>query len=1095
MRRIAKQHEGEVRSDSKKKIERHYAKAAQNERMKFRRRVRTVIKNTRNLNSLEWDVSVEKAAIDGTAGIWDEAEVSRNESPELVDHEFAWKGKQPAPEIIDPTTPTLENAELIRAQKKDPRYQNLIKFMEGRLDKEVSTAEKAELKREAERYCFVNDVLCRITSSERTGSTVRVCVPSSFQDELMRMCHDNPWTCHPTTDQMFRMLSLRYHWPQMRMSCAMYHSTCDTCQRTGYPPRRNAGGRQYIPTSSPFACVAIDVVGPIGNKDAVTEGGKRMIVTVIDWFTRYIEAYAVKDCSERSIIECLEHFTSRHGIPRRIVSDQAKYFRGKLIHQWEKENGLKHTFVSTYRPQGNGKLERFHRVLGRKIKQQCYDAGDEQWDKYLEKITFAHNITPHSVTGYSPYELIHGRLPVAPFDTLMPPTEEDSSVSHGSYMDKIRKRTITAWQIAHENMADKQTESTNLVAAENMTIKNYKAGDSIMLWVPSIPKQKSKKLTCKWHGPYKVTEVNKGKQVTITMPDGHGGMKDRSVHQARVKRFHDRIKAASDKESDDVFELLEQYEANKIEDESSNRNGLDLLEKFPNKEHITKGYAHAEEKWEMLWDGTERVGMVAGQAEGTMDPEIPIGLEDKSPFDSQQLIEQTILDLTQNDNLLLKRCQECDKAQEVQHSCQECFERISRKEFASEEEQIKMKYPMFREVTQDIQDPGKTEETECDMCRKSIWIPREYCRCGEEGVQTEGHTDVETGEPFPAVTVACPMHPHDDDDGDAIKMAFNMSYPVIIQEGEVRPRVYEGKTSLPPKRKGQLWQQVEKLVEPQKESSNESSDNEAEAEHPVKEKKETKDQIYEAKSIIDYDEWEYKYKVTWKGYADETEQGVQDLVAAESLVEEYWADPDTGVKKWKRLRPKLDNMKQQMEMLKSQDQMSKANIKIAGVQLRQAIGKSKEQVYKRLQAQEIRTTDVFHVVLDAKVTRLEGMTKKEKAKLEAGGKCKMIIPVKWTWNKLQSVCRKDQVTDIRNGLAQAAKQAQHTHWTKDYKDMATMGGAINPSREEFLVISTEKVICRIEEAGEQAKRQRHRLDQWSTQEQKTLAGVKERETT
>jgi hypothetical protein len=68
--------------------------------------------------------------------------------------------------------------------------------------------------------------------------------------------------------------------------------------------------------------------------------------------------------------------------------------------------------------------------------------------------------------------------------------------------------------------------------------------------------------------------------------------------------------------------------------------------------------------------------------------------------------------------------------------------------------------------------------------------------------------------------------------------------------------------------------------------------------------------------------------------------GVQDLAAAESLVEEYWADPDTGVKKWKKLRPKLDNMKQQMEMLKSQDQMSKTSIKIAGVQLRQAIGKS-----------------------------------------------------------------------------------------------------------------------------------------------------------
>ena len=115
-----------------------------------------------------------------------------------------------------------------------------------------------------------------------------------------------------------------------------------------------------------------------------------------------------------------------------------------------------------------------------------------------------------------------------------------------------------------------------------------------MLWVPSVPKHKSKKITCKWHGPYKVTEVNKGKQVTITMPDGHGGMKDRSVHQARVKRFHDRSKTASGKETDNVFQWLEQYEVSKAEDESPDKNGLDLLEKFPNREHITEGYAHEE---------------------------------------------------------------------------------------------------------------------------------------------------------------------------------------------------------------------------------------------------------------------------------------------------------------------------------------------------------------------------------------------------------------------------------------------------------------------------------------------------------------------
>ena len=103
-----------------------------------------------------------------------------------------------------------------------------------------------------------------------------------------------------------------------------------------------------------------------------------------------------------------------------------------------------------------------------------------------------------------------------------------------------------------------------------------------------------------------------------------------------------------------------------------------------------------------------------------MDPEIPIGLEDKSQFDSQQFIEQTILDLTQNENLLLKRCHGCDQAHGVQHICQGCFERIAKKEFTSEKEHREMRYPMFIEVAQDTEDTGKTEETKCSMCQKSI---------------------------------------------------------------------------------------------------------------------------------------------------------------------------------------------------------------------------------------------------------------------------------------------------------------------------------------------------------------------------------------
>ena len=113
----------------------------------------------------------------------------------------------------------------------------------------------------------------------------------------------------------------------------------------------------------------------MGSAAQATDQGSRFVVTIIDWFTRWIEAYAVKDTSTESICEALEKSTLKHGIPRRIVSDNAKYFTAATLKAYEDKLGIKHTFVSAYRPQGNSRLERFHRTLERKMKIQCRDTG------------------------------------------------------------------------------------------------------------------------------------------------------------------------------------------------------------------------------------------------------------------------------------------------------------------------------------------------------------------------------------------------------------------------------------------------------------------------------------------------------------------------------------------------------------------------------------------------------------------------------------------------------------------------------------------------------------------------------------------------
>ena len=132
-RRIQQGEQGQL---SEKKLKDKFARAVQHERMMFRRRVKKALEGTQNVNEIEWDVEISQAAADGLAGIWDGAEVFRNESKDLKDHDFLWKGKTTNYGDVNPTVPNIRDnncTDLAKAQKKDPRYRNLEK---GEFDEE-----------------------------------------------------------------------------------------------------------------------------------------------------------------------------------------------------------------------------------------------------------------------------------------------------------------------------------------------------------------------------------------------------------------------------------------------------------------------------------------------------------------------------------------------------------------------------------------------------------------------------------------------------------------------------------------------------------------------------------------------------------------------------------------------------------------------------------------------------------------------------------------------------------------------------------------------------------------------------------------------
>ena len=167
--------------------------------------------------------------------------------------------------------------------------------------------------------------------------------------------------------------------------------------------------------------------------------------------------------------------------------------------------------------------------------------------------------------------------------------------------------------------------------------------------------------------------------------------------------------------------------------------------------------------------------------------------------------------------------------------------------------------------------------------------------------------------------------------------------------------------------------------------------------------------------------------MAWRGYSDETWQIIQDLTASAGAIEEYWADAKNGVKKWRKLRPASDNMAETLRGLTSDVSLKNQEIKLAGVQLHQAIGRDHEQVYKRLHAGEIKRTDVFTVILD--VTIRSDINKKERKHMKASGSSedtrRLYIPIRWTWNRLQKTCTEKQKKHTQKTLAEAASIKKH----------------------------------------------------------------------
>jgi len=153
----------------------------------------------------------------------------------------------------------------------------------------------------------------------------------------------------------------------------------------------------------------MDITGPY----CVTPRKNRYLLTFIDHFTKYVEAFPITDVSAETFARIYAtQIIARHGSGSTLITDQRRSFTLAFFQETCKILKVRKVRTSAYHAMSNDMVERFHRILHDSIAHYI-DSTGTNWDVVLP-FFMTYRATPHSTTGYSPFYLPHGREMILP---------------------------------------------------------------------------------------------------------------------------------------------------------------------------------------------------------------------------------------------------------------------------------------------------------------------------------------------------------------------------------------------------------------------------------------------------------------------------------------------------------------------------------------------------------------------------------------------------------------------------------------------------------------------------------------------------------
>ena len=397
------------------------------------------------------------------------------------------------------------NQDLFDCQSEDPVMNKVISWLETSSERPRGVAQydgrtKAYLALWEALFLNEHGILCRKWYPQGKGLigivVNQVVAPKQIRQIILESLHDSPTGAHLGRSKTINRVRYRFYWSGYKQDIIRWCRLCDICARSKSGPKRKRGQLGRVPVAAPMERVAVDIMGPLPK----TNDGNLYIMVVGDYFSKWTEAYPLKDHTAQTVADVLvEQFVARFGVMRSLHSDQGREFESDLIAELCKLLRIHKSRVVPYNPKSDGLVERANRTVVQMVTTLVSEARND-WDDHLPFVMMAYRASVHESTKFTPNRLMLNHETNLPID-LMVGSPPETPTCPVFYVEWVKDASEHAFEFVQRNLKVSAERQKRLYDRKSGLLK-FKIGDSVWRYSPPNAKLKFGK---PWEGPYLVT--------------------------------------------------------------------------------------------------------------------------------------------------------------------------------------------------------------------------------------------------------------------------------------------------------------------------------------------------------------------------------------------------------------------------------------------------------------------------------------------------------------------------------------------------------------------------------------------------------------